>query len=137
MDFKKIKKLKVGGQVYDVLWDYVFRERTDLCGQQDISLLEIRVADLEPGGSKRKESNQVITFIHEVLHAIDGQTAHKLFENNEKACDGFAHCIYQILIDNGLIVDPDKEGEQPEPISAPDKPSEPPTVCLYGNLSWA
>jgi len=106
--------VKIGGHVYQVLFPYVFTERFDLYGQHDPEVKEIRVSARDVANQVRIDSAVFVTFIHEVLHAIDSITGHHVFKDNEKAIEGFSESIYQILVDNGWLIDevPAQEGEQ-------------------------
>lgn len=64
------KKIKIAGHVYQVLFPYKFRERSDLCGHADHNLLEIRVSDTDSCGNKLPESKLLGIFIHEIIHCI-------------------------------------------------------------------
>ena len=100
---KKPKTVKVGGHNYKVLWPYKFRERSDIQGQCDSGLMEIRVDNDDGNSNERAESCQMVTFIHELLHAIDIASGHKVFINNEPAIEGISEGIYQVLVDNGWL----------------------------------
>lgn len=97
------KKVKIGGHDYKILFPYVFTERFDNYAQHDFAMKEIRVGLADNGGQERTESAVIVSFIHEILHAIDYTTGHRIFENNEGAVEGFSECIYQILVDNGWL----------------------------------
>ena len=58
-------------------------------------------------GNQRAESAIMVTFIHEVLHAVDNLTGRSNFEGDagEKALEGYSETIYQILVDNGWLKD--------------------------------
>ena len=104
------KTLKIGPYVIKVIFPYTFRERDDLKGQFDYTALEIRIADEIPAGSPKLRDRQVWqTFLHEVAHAIDIISGHRIFsdknENNgkEKALEGITTLSLQVLIDNGYL----------------------------------
>ena len=95
--------IKIGGHTYKVIFPYIFKERLDLQGQHDFAVKEIRLASVDMANQERVTSDVYVTFIHEVLHAIDAITGHHIFENNENAIEGFSECLYQILVDNEWI----------------------------------
>ena len=97
------KNLKIGGKIYTVKFPYTFKERNDLNGQCDTATDEIRIGNDDGNGNKRTNANIYITLIHEILHAIDYDTGHYVFKENEFAIEGFSHSIYQVLIDNGFL----------------------------------
>lgn len=99
------EKIKIGGHIVKVIYPYCFKEILGTVGQWDSQLKEIRITDKDPGGSQRAKSAIIVTFIHEVLHAIDNLTGRHNFEdaNGEKAVEGYSEAIYQVLIDNGWL----------------------------------
>ena len=97
------KKIKVGGKIYTIDFPYKFKERGDLQGQCDSTLDIIRIGADDGCGNRRSFSSIVITLIHELLHAIDYDTGHKIFIENENALEGLSHGIYQVLVDNGFL----------------------------------
>ena len=97
------KTVKVGGHNYKVLWPYKFQERDDVSGQCDYVLNELRIAEVDGSGNERAISSQTVSFIHELLHAIDIASGHKVFINNEPAIEGISEGIYQVLVDNGWL----------------------------------
>ena len=99
------KTIKVGGHNYKVLFPYVFKERFDRWGQCDYAQREIRLGLLDSGGTERAMSGVWVTLIHEILHAIDNAGGHDIFGDNEKAVEGFSEMIYQVLVDNGWLID--------------------------------
>ncbi len=97
------KTVKVGGHKYKVVFPYIFKERFDSYAQHDYAMKEIRVMGVDSGGQEMAESGIIVTFIHELLHAVDLTTGHQVFTDNEPAINGFSECIYQILVDNGWL----------------------------------
>jgi len=97
---KKPKTVKIGGHIFKVLWPHKFRERGDIYGLCSHSRAEIRVGNVNAAGNKTAESAQIVSFIHEVLHAIDITSGHKIFNSNEAAIEGISEGIYQVLVDN-------------------------------------
>uniref|UniRef100_A0A6M3ILT9 WLM domain-containing protein n=1 Tax=viral metagenome TaxID=1070528 RepID=A0A6M3ILT9_9ZZZZ len=98
------KKIKIGGRNYNVLFPYNFMERGDIKGQHDGDMEVLRIDSRDIYSHElRPMSSVVVTLIHEVLHAIDYVTGHRVFSENEKACEGFSECLYQILVDNGWL----------------------------------
>jgi len=99
------ERLKIGGHEYDIIFPYAFKERTDILGQCDFDLKELRISEIDGGGNIRVDSAILVTFIHEILHAIDFQTGEKIFNTNEgeKWIEGISEGLYQVLNDNKLI----------------------------------
>ena len=94
-------KLKVGGVNYKIIKNYKFRERSDLNGQADHTLLEIRVSDKDSSGNKIPLAKREEIFMHEVLHCIDATyNDNKL---DEQVVSRFSHGLYQTLNDNKLL----------------------------------
>lgn len=99
------EKVKIGSQIYAVRFPHSFTEVTDFNGQHDGERNEIRIREIEFGGSKRPNSKIMVTFIHEILHAIDSQTGHRIFDNDsgEQAISGISNGILSFLLDNGYL----------------------------------
>ncbi len=95
------KILKIGGHQYKIIFPHIFTERFDRVGDIDYSKKIIRIAR-DCGNEKRVDSAITVTFIHEVLHAIDDLTGHEMFSGNngEKLVEALSEGIYQVLIDN-------------------------------------
>ena len=98
-------KLKIGGHEYRVLFPYTYRERSDILGQCDFDLKELRISEIDGSGNIRADSSIMVTFLHEILHAIDFHTGQKIFNTNEGEnwCDGISEGLYQVLKDNKLV----------------------------------
>ena len=86
-----------------ILYPYYFKERNDLDGQYDKDLAEIRITDVDISGKKKTESEIKVAFLHELLHAIDATTGHKIFINNENAIEGISELLYQVIIENNIL----------------------------------
>jgi hypothetical protein len=100
------EKLKIGGHLYEVKYPYHFEERGDINGQHDFDALCIRL-DKNDGYShlEMPESRIAANFLHEILHACDGITGHRVFRDNEPAIEGIAETLFQVLRDNHLHFD--------------------------------
>lgn len=61
--------LKIGPYTFKVLRGYVFRERTDLCGQCDHMAQEIRLSSV-CDGLVFQEDRAAEGFLHELIHAV-------------------------------------------------------------------
>ena len=98
------KTLKIGGHIYDIIFPYVFTERYDRAGDCDSASCRIRISKNESDIPKT-DSTIAVTFIHEVLHAIDNTTGHGMFHGSEgeKKIEALSEGIYQVLIDNGYL----------------------------------
>lgn len=99
------KKLKIGGQMYEIVYPYCFTERGDLRGQCDLDLQIIRLSEVDEAGNKRPECTIWPTLFEEVLHALDIQSGHRIFDSEagHKALNGLREGIYQVLVDNGYL----------------------------------
>ena len=100
--------LKIGAHEVKVVFPYPFKERDDLVGQYDKGLGVIRISEFDYCGNKRVESEIWVTFLHEILHAIDYATGHRMFcgGENEPKIEGLSEGLYQVLNDNGLLSKP-------------------------------
>ena len=98
------KSLKIGGHNYEIVFPYVFTERSDITGQNDFNGKVIRVCD-SVDDEKRSDSAIVVTLIHEVLHALDHNTGQRMFmgDNGETKIEALSEGIYQVLADNGYL----------------------------------
>ena len=95
------KTLKVGGNIYKIVFPYNFTERYDRNGDCDSDILQIRIADSFDKERRfpREKIEQI--FIHELLHAISyTYNADKL---EEEPLTRLAEGLYQVLKDNDLI----------------------------------
>lgn len=95
------KQLKVGGHVFKVWEKYRFQDRSDRCGQSEIDELRIKITHMTQNGTLRPRSQIEQTFIHEMLHCVDGiYNNHKLTEDDvSRISEG----LYQVLQDNRLL----------------------------------
>lgn len=110
------KKLKIGGHQYEVIFPYTFTERFDMAGDHDGDTKCIRISALDGGNMRRADSAMAVTFIHEVLHAIDDMSGHDMFLGNdgEKRIEAISEGIYQVIVDNPQlfeIMKPIKENQ--------------------------
>jgi hypothetical protein len=97
--------LKIGGHNIKVIYPYNFKERSDTNGQYDKNLCEIRIAGVDTCGNTIVESELWVTLLHEILHAIDYVSGHRMFcgEDGEAKIEGLSEGLYQVLNDNGLL----------------------------------
>ena len=97
--------IKIGAHNVKIIFPYEFKERNDLDGQYDKNLGEIRIANVDSCGNVRIESELWVTFIDEMLHAIDSSIGHRMFvdEDGERKIEGLSEGLYQTLNDNGLL----------------------------------
>ena len=94
-------KVKVGGHKFKVIFPYKFKERSDLNGQCDSILLEIRLAKFDSGGTEIAETKQLSNFLHELIHAIGFSflsASEKSLE--EVIVEGLAQGLMAVMIDN-------------------------------------
>lgn len=101
------KKVKVGGHWIEIKYPHIFQERFDRFGQCDDAKKIIYLTALDGNGEKRADSAISVTFIHEVLHAIDMTSGHEIFvgDAGERKIEGLSEGIYQFLVDNGYLKD--------------------------------
>lgn len=99
------KRLRVSGHEYSVLFPFKFKERTDIWGQCDSAMKEIRISQEDSCGNSVTDSHVMVTFFHEMLHAIDFATGHEVFvgEEGEKKITAISECLWQVLRDNKLL----------------------------------
>ena len=94
--------VKIAGHSFTIRYPYIFRELSDIWGQCDHGIKEIRIASTDCSGQERAASGVYVTLIHELLHAIDQSTGQHVFTDESKVV-AFAELIYQVLIDNGWM----------------------------------
>lgn len=101
------KQIKVGGHWFTIKYPYIFQERFDRYAQCDDAKKIIYITDRDGNGEKRADSAIIATFIHELLHAIDMNMGHHIFDGNEgeNKIEGFSEGLYQVLTDNGFLKD--------------------------------
>ncbi len=95
------KSIKVGGRIYNVVFPYVFKERTDIGAQACHYTNEIRIADLTATGEAIDRTNIEITFIHELLHCVN--VVYNAGNIDEDTIERMGEGLYQVLQDNGLL----------------------------------
>lgn len=92
-------RIKIGPHHFDIYDDYRFKERTDVNGQCDMCLQEIRISAVDGGGNVYSNERKRTIFLHEMLHGIQNA-----FLGNqdiaETLIEGFAVGIHSILVDN-------------------------------------
>ncbi len=102
------KKLKIGGHWYTVKYPYEFTERGDIDGQQDSDALLIKVSDKDSWSHQNRPKSRVaVVFLHEILHACDSFSGHKIFKDKEGAIEAFGEILFQVLRDNKLHFEED------------------------------
>ena len=99
--------LKVGGHKYKIIFPYSFRETSDLLGQCDRVLNEIRLSQRDGGGAILSNTVILNSYIHELLHAADDTCGARIFSNQEgeQALRGISQILTQMIIDNPKIFD--------------------------------
>ena len=99
------KTLKIGAHNVKIVFPYEFKERNDLSGQYDKNMGEIRISKIDSCGNTCIDSELWVTFLHEVLHAIDHSIGHMMFagEEGERRLEGLSEGLYQTLNDNNLL----------------------------------
>lgn len=95
-------KIKVAGQEYTIVQNYIFKDDTALLGMADHYLGEIRLRLQEQCGVEVCEDRQWIGFFHELLHCISHHyNAHRL---DEDTVTRLASGLYQALKDNKIKI---------------------------------
>ena len=101
------KTIKIGGHNYKVEYPYKFEERYDIYGQWNDPKKIIYISDVDGNGIKRADSAIIVTFIHEILHAIDGIAGTDIFiaekKGDREPAEFVSEVIYQILVANGYL----------------------------------
>ena len=97
--------LKIGFHQVKILYPHAFAERGDLAGQYDYNSKVIRICEVDMGGMKIHPSAIATTLLHEVIHAIDKNSGHRIFDNNEPALNGLSEGLLQVLADNKPLVE--------------------------------
>lgn len=98
--------IRVGVHDFKVVDNYSFRERTDLSGQCDHGMREIRIRRVDEGGNAVSDTNLLVTYLHELLHAIDriyGDGTITDRDNGELAISCLSEGLAQVLVDNGIV----------------------------------
>lgn len=95
--------LKIGGHEYKVLYPHTFTETSRLQGLHTQSTRTINIAGLADS-EPLPESSIAVTFIHEILHAIDNNSGNCIFSSTEgeKHLEAISEGLYQVLSDNNL-----------------------------------
>ena len=102
------KKIKIGGHWWEVKYPYLFKERLDHYGQCVDPQKELRISKVDGCGVERAKSSIAVTFLHELLHALDFLNSNSIFksdnrEEEERKIETLAEGIYQVLVDNKFI----------------------------------
>ncbi len=99
------EKIKILGHWFKIEFPYAFKERFDRYAQCDDTQKIIYISEVDMNGTKRADSSIIVSFIHEVLHAIDLNIVHHIFDGKEgeNKIEGFSEGIYQVLVDNGYL----------------------------------
>lgn len=109
-------EIKIGGHWWTVVFPYDFT-RTDrelyadggvvdaLCDQEHKI---IYISGQDNHGVERPASSVYVSFIHELLHAMDSVGCHRIWqangqdqEQNERSIASFAEIMFQVIVDNG------------------------------------
>lgn len=101
--------VQLGGHKYKIRYPYSFKERNDICGQQDPTMCEFRLRDEDAGGNKRTASNIIQTFFHELLHGIDDVFCRSAIHDmgaktSESVIDALADGLTQVFMDGRFPV---------------------------------
>ena len=94
-------RIRTSGHIYKVIKSHKFIEQSNIDGQADHNLLEIRLADIDKSGKKISNSVREEVFFHELLHCAN------LYFNDSKAPEetisSLSRGMYQILKDNKIL----------------------------------
>ena len=103
--------IQVGGVVYQVIYPYVFIERSDLAGQSCHRTNVIRLGyQYEKTGEVFASETIVQTFWHEVLHCID--VVYNADNLEDDTVERLSQGLYQVLKGLGLsLLKPERERE--------------------------
>ena len=85
-----------------VIQGYKFKERTDISGQADHNVLEIRISDVDGSSNLLAQDRIEEIFIHEILHCIDN--AYNAGKLDDDTICRFSEGLNQVLKDNKLLV---------------------------------
>lgn len=99
--------LRIGVHDYKVMDRHKFKETAKYQGQCDHSLMELRIKRVDEGGNEREGSNVLVTYLHELVHAIDYVYCNYGVTNSsdgETLISGLAEGLAQVLVDNGMLV---------------------------------
>ena len=94
------KSIKVAGHDYKVFFDDKYLNKRNLFGQCDFVSQKIRLSKKYEKRTRTK-SDISRTFVHEIIHAIDGH--YNNYALTEKAVDRLSNGLYQVLADNFII----------------------------------
>lgn len=95
------EQVRIAGQDIKVNYPYIFRERSDVCGQAWRQCNEIIISAVD-GGNGFAESTISCNLLHEILHHIQGSYWYKEEKHNERIIEAMTQGLYQVIIDNGL-----------------------------------
>jgi hypothetical protein len=97
-------RLKVGAHDIEVKYPYQFIDRCDLCGQYDSALGHLKVCEVDGNGTPRTRQAILITYLHEVLHAVDyTYNSGCVSKESDASIEQLAQGLAQVLIDNDLL----------------------------------
>lgn len=92
-------EIKVCGHNYKVFFDDKYLSKQNLFGQCDFVTQKIRLAK-HAYKRPRAKSDICRTFIHEIIHAIDGH--YNNYSLTDKEVDRLSNGLYQVLKENKL-----------------------------------
>lgn len=99
-------KVVVGGQIYNVIYPYIFGDDPEFGGMHFGWELVIKIADTIEGRKVRDE-NVKVTFIHELLHAIDFIYFNEVIDSDEGIIEVLSSGLFHIFHDNKISVMPE------------------------------
>ena len=109
MPVKFPEYVSVGIHKYGISYPHPFREATRIFGQCDNCLHEIRISEMDQGGSRRPDTAILATFFHELLHAVDsiymdGRVAGLSDSEKELIISQFAEGLTQAFVNGHFPV---------------------------------
>jgi len=108
-------KVKVAGRTFEIIYPYVFKERTDIDGRTDFSTGKCYISGQDSAGNPHDEAYTEIIFLHELFHMIDrAYCCNNLGEQSSKEdiIEGLAQGLYEAIHGNYLGLDI-SEGAKP------------------------
>ena len=97
--------LRIGAHTMEILFPYAFLERGDLAGQYDHNAKKIRICGTDAGGCPIHATAIASTFLHEIIHALDKNSGHRIFDDHEPALNALSEGLLQVLMDNPRLME--------------------------------
>ena len=94
--------VKIGGHNYKIRYPYSFISNDDSYGEIRPKMNLILIRDIDQSGVTLPKSTIWVTFIHELLHAVDHVSGRVVFKD-EHSVEACSEIMYQILVNNNWI----------------------------------